>query len=342
MKGSKITDTQRRQYRQLIEDAANRALIDSGIDGNTLQNFIRDGGVTRSRITSGIRSIFPNNQFSDEEINSNCGYPMEYKIRPIMEQVEILRERLSFKGCSINEKIISRSLPEGAEGWFVIPNWEKSGMRNYQGAAGRMPDSLINYGYCDFNADFFRRHILTEKALRFIYQQQREFDFLIIPAQFGLRHKGKSVRHARETFFSGEFGLGVYEVGCMILTHPEREFDKEQIHIDCAGDEYNMKATRTFSGTISLGTCGERKLVCDVRAYDIYSTDPLIIPNDMRLRSSGLVSIDVRDGRGKRIYYYDHKSDKLYEDLPRLINISLEYDSRVSEYYGSATGFLME
>ena len=74
----------------------------------------------------------------------------------------------------------------------------------------------------------------------------QEGDILVIPAQFGFRHRGKSVRRARETFYDNEFGLSSFTVGTMLLTHPEREVEWEQLHIDCSGDEYSPDADGQF------------------------------------------------------------------------------------------------
>ena len=78
--------------------------------------------------------------------------------------------------------------------------------------------------------------------------EQKDFDILVVPAQFGLRHKGRSVRRAREVFTANEFGLGAFAIGIMLLTHPEREVQWEQLHVDCAGDEFAPGADGVFSG----------------------------------------------------------------------------------------------
>ncbi|MBU0624750.1 hypothetical protein KKF05_00220 [Patescibacteria group bacterium] len=75
-----------------------------------------------------------------------------------------------------------------------------------------------------------------------------DFDILVVPAQFGLRHRGRSVRRAREVFMANEFGLGAFAIGIMLLTHPEREVQWEQLHVDCAGDEFAPEAGGGFSG----------------------------------------------------------------------------------------------
>jgi hypothetical protein len=62
-----------------------------------------------------------------------------------------------------------------------------------------------------------------------------------------MRHRGKSVRRARETFASNEFGLGAFAIGCMALVHPERYVRWEELDTDCAGDEFAPDANGVFS-----------------------------------------------------------------------------------------------
>jgi hypothetical protein len=84
------------------------------------------------------------------------------------------------------------------------------------------------------------------KAFQKLGNEQKGHDILIVPCQFGLRHRGRSVRRAREVMNTVEFGLDAFAVGCMILTHPEREVKWEQLHVDCAGDEFSPDADGDF------------------------------------------------------------------------------------------------
>lgn len=59
-----------------------------------------------------------------------------------------------------------------------------------------------------------------------------------IEIQTGQKYKGKSVKEARELFGSNEFGLGAYEVACIVLAKPELLTQWEDLGIDCPGDEY--------------------------------------------------------------------------------------------------------
>lgn len=78
-------------------------------------------------------------------------------------------------------------------------------------------------------------------------------DILIIPAQFGLLHRGKSARRAQATFQRKEFGLGIVAVSAMLLTHPERKEIAGRLWINCIGDEYSHQATEQFTETLGFG-----------------------------------------------------------------------------------------
>jgi len=79
--------------------------------------------------------------------------------------------------------------------------------------------------------------------------EQSDHDILVVPAQFGLCHRGRSTRRAREVFQANEFGLGAFAFGIMILTHPERFTKYEDLCVDCSGDEYTPDADGDFSDT---------------------------------------------------------------------------------------------
>ena len=46
---------------------------------------------------------------------------------------------------------------------------------------------------------------------------------------------------------ANEFGLGAFASSIMVLTHPERLVQWEQLHVDCAGDEFSPGADGDFS-----------------------------------------------------------------------------------------------
>ena len=87
--------------------------------------------------------------------------------------------------------------------------------------------------------------------------EQKGYGILVVAAQFGLRHRGRSVRRAREVFAENEFGLGAFAVGIMLLTHPRREVQWEQLHVECAGDEFAPEANGDFSYAPGFGFSGD-------------------------------------------------------------------------------------
>ncbi|MDD5437978.1 MAG: hypothetical protein PHC70_02425 [Patescibacteria group bacterium] len=78
-----------------------------------------------------------------------------------------------------------------------------------------------------------------------LYDQQKS-DLLLVPAQFGLRHRGRSVRRVREIYLANEFGLGIFATCIMLLTDPERLEKYNDLWINCAGDEYKPWGRRVW------------------------------------------------------------------------------------------------
>ena len=182
-------------------------------------------------------------QFAGEEVASSHAYPSGYVVKDIAKQVSRLRE-LFPELVGADEQISSKPLPPNAEGWFAIPKWQT--LAPTYGEAVEKVLAMIgskrtfyNYRKGQTGPEYLRQHAKTVKMFQKLGDEQKDFDILVVPAQFGLRHRGRSVRRAREVFMANEFGLGAFAIGIMLLTHPEREVRLEQLHIDC-GDEYSF------------------------------------------------------------------------------------------------------
>jgi hypothetical protein len=192
--------------------------------------------------------------FANEEVKSNYGYPSGYAVKPVCEQLVELSKH--FNGLDTNGVLACSkelpALPAGAEGWFAVPRWEKVA-KSYNEAVERVLDliaktrTFYNYRKGELGPKYLRLSERTAVALQMIGERQKG-DFLLIPAQFGLTHRGRSVRRVRVVYAPHEFGLGSFITGCMILSHPERLVQWEQLHIDCPGDEYAPVADGVFSG----------------------------------------------------------------------------------------------
>ena len=248
---TQITEGQKKQYKRFVEDAGDKALSEVQLDKDELQMLIENGDEFQSRIITAIRELSVSNQFADEEVQSSYAYPKGYKVKGITDQTNILRQLFPGIGFA-DEKLAEQPLPPNAEGWFAIPKWQTLAP-TYGEAVEKVLAMIASkrkfYNYRDgqLGAEYLRQHQKTVKMFQKLGDGQKDFDILVVPAQFGLRHKGRSVRRAREVFAANEFGLGAFAIGIMLLTHPEREVQWEQLHVDCAGDEFAPGAGGDFS-----------------------------------------------------------------------------------------------
>jgi len=119
----------------------------------------------------------------------------------------------------------------------------------------------LNLAIKELSADKFKDNLfsnslkdkLNEKHLRLTTKtflahsklNEQPGDFWVFPFQFGASHWGSSVRRARANFKQIEFGLGVYEVAILLITHPDR-LQRKTINIDCAGVELTLKPNNDF------------------------------------------------------------------------------------------------
>jgi len=259
-----ITSGQEKQYKRFFDDARDKALKEANLGKDGMQELIEKGDEFQSRIMIAIKELSVSNQFADEEVESSYGYLSGYKPKGITEQTNILRQLFLDIGYA-DEKLAEQPLPANTEGWFAIPKWQ-SVAKTYNKAVQKVLELIkqqrkgkfCNYREGQLGAKHLRQHERTAKKLEVLADQQKGYDILVVAAQFGLRHRGRSVRRAREVFTANEFGLGAFEIGCMLLTHPERLQHYDDLWIDCAGDEYAPGAFDDFSHVPSFGFYGGR------------------------------------------------------------------------------------
>jgi hypothetical protein len=154
------------------------------------------------------------------------------KIKTLKEQYEILKKY--FPEHKFEEPKELPKLPEGAEGWFLIPTLRGT----YQEALQKVLDAIK-----EDRGDNFVSYPDISKIEGYIQNNlvldcPRAGDFFVYPAQTGERYRRKSVKEVRDNLPKNEFLLNSYEVGCILLSHSERLSKCENLWIDCAGDKY--------------------------------------------------------------------------------------------------------
>jgi len=265
-----ITDGQKKQYKRFVEDATNRgvelALEKVSLDKTGFQRLLENGDEFNSTIAEVIvsktRELSVSNQFADEEVKSSYGYLSGYKPKGITEQTNILRQLFPGIGFA-DEKLVSQPVPEGAEGWFAIPKWQSTAP-TYGEAVQKVLDLIkktrdgkfYNYREGQLGPKNLRQSEKSAKMFQKLGEEQRDHDILVVPAQFGILHRGRSVRRAREVMNANQFGLGAFAIGIMLLTHPERLQNYDDLWIDCAGDEFSPEADGDFSRAPCFGFRG--------------------------------------------------------------------------------------
>ncbi|MFH1451503.1 MAG: hypothetical protein ABIF89_02775 [bacterium] len=242
-----ITSGQEKQVKRIIEDAVGRAFREGSFDKERVQRLIENGREFQVCIIDAMRRLSAIDQSGDKDmVESSYAYPEGYMIKGIAEQIETLRR--FFPGIICPAKtLVSRSMSfrlANTEGWFAIPRWQKvattygKAVEIVLGLVNRQRDGKLYKPRRDVLEELhLQQHERTMRMLETLGYQQMDCDILIVAAQFGFRHRGRSVLRAREDFAANEFGLGAFEVGCMLLTHPERFVSPDDLGIDCAGDE---------------------------------------------------------------------------------------------------------
>lgn len=208
------------------------------------------------------------NGFANEEVRSKYGYLSGYrKPTSLPDQLDHLLKlfpSLRVASPSLVEQIARGDvkLPQHAEGWFAIPNLAKAEvMKLFGGSYSRAVQTVLdkitetrkgnfhNYLQGQIKEDQIRQSAQSVEFWKQFSEAQGNPDILIIAAQFGLRHRGRSVRRAQVVMedTSGEIGLGAFHIGIMLLTHPVRLQHYDDLWIDAAGDEFAPGYDGVFS-----------------------------------------------------------------------------------------------
>ncbi len=224
----------------------------------------------------------------DKAVASHYAYPEGYRCNPIGEQIQALATMFDLDPAQAltHAKTLPEELPEGAEGWFAYvkpsalsPSYGETLERVLTLIGESRP--LQRNGFDGAIVDQCVRQSKRTNAMLTQLTSRQKGDIIIIPAQLGLHHRGKSIRRAEETFTANEFGLTALIVGCIALTHPERFAWVGELDIDCAGDEYSPAADGQFGWSFYFSFDDGRLkfgLRCPSDAYGCYGSASGFLP----------------------------------------------------------------
>ena len=250
------TDSQNAQLHDFLGEAVDSACTQAieQLDRQSVQTVLEMGKKLKGEIAESLVQIIHkhtiSDKFKDEEVPSNRVYPPTYKVRPVEAQVTEMKKLFPSLG-SCMEKMARKPLLEGAEAWFAIPRWQALAP-TYNEATEMMLTALAsrrkfqNRIVGRLGEIYLRQSERTRLSEKILADQQQGHDFLVIPIQAGMLHRGCSARRARIAMAGNEFGLGVFTVACILLTHPERLSSEDTLMIDCGGDEYSVRGDYTF------------------------------------------------------------------------------------------------
>lgn len=239
-------DSKGRKFVSIVETAYDKA----GLTETEAQRVNDTPGLS-GMIAQFIAKHRVTTKYKDEEVTSNYGYLSGHKPILVHDQVEMLKKKFPELGDSPTVGNLAGDVPNGAEGKFAIPNlWRPEPV-----LTGTYNDNVVRvlnlikqarngkfYNYRDgqLGPERLRQSARAEATMRKLSEEQGHPDILVIAAQFGLTHRGRSVRRAGEVMVDqGQYGLGVFAIGVMLLTHPERLQHYNDLWIDCAGDEFD-------------------------------------------------------------------------------------------------------
>ncbi len=256
---AQATAGQIKQINRFGSDAIEKVLGEFGLDNPGAQRVIEHGDefseAIRIAVLASLKDLSVFDKYKNEEVSSTYGYLSGYKKpKSITEQTNILRQMFPGIGFA-DEKLAEREVPKNADnGWFAIPKWQ-SLAPTYGEAVQLVLNKLnesrngafYNYREGELGPDQLRQSAKTVSMFQKLAEEQSKYDILVVAAQFGIRHRGRSVRRVREILLGNEFGLGAFAVGIMLLTHPERFQHDNDLYIDCAGDEFKPSDEHEFS-----------------------------------------------------------------------------------------------
>lgn len=168
-------------------------------------------------------------------------YPKNYSVKPISEQSEILTKHF---GSMVLQN--GTDLSEQSEGIFAIPHYKLIAPTYNKAVMKVMKAITSTRNTYDYQSGNWTAQYLRQLSIKQNFWNAQKEEIILIPAQFGLIHRGKSVETVCTGLSNNELPLGIYECLIMLLTHPDRLQSYDNLWIDCPGDEYSLVAAAVF------------------------------------------------------------------------------------------------
>lgn len=251
-----ITSDQETQFIRFAEDAGKfgaKLALKKGLLGKTgLQQLLRRGDEFKSVVADAViaatSDLAVTDRYKDEERKSTYVYPAGYQPKPLEAQVAILRDKWPKLNVGAWIAGLENTVPTGAEFLSAFVRWQalapvyNDAVNNeiLPALSDQRGGKFKNWRKGQLGPDRLQQHPHTVNALERIASVQQG-DILVTGSQFGMTHRGRSVRRAREVIFAsdfGEFGHGSFTGGCLLLTHPERLVSYDDLWLDFPGDQY--------------------------------------------------------------------------------------------------------
>jgi len=232
---------------KLTEDEAQRVNNTRGL-AKLIADFIEESRVA--------------DRYIKQQVASTWTYPPEYKgAKDPKTQCQALASLLPGLNPEPNwswlEAYRGMEIPSWVEGIFAVPSeyamhalfhpaeYDRADAycASVSMLMGKIADSRKFYNYRDGQIDksHLWRSDRTTELMDALWELQGRPDIILMPAQLGMRHRGRSVLRAHECFVASEFGGGSLEGLAIALTHPERFVRWEQLHMDL-DDEFSTEA----------------------------------------------------------------------------------------------------
>lgn len=253
------TQGQARQVRRLLAEVGEEAVRKLELSKEQAQRLI--GAPRRdleAALAASLKGFTVTDEFASEEVPSDYEYLSGYVgARPHAKQFEVIKS-LFPQAESYDAVLASKGAPAGSEGSFLVLPWQKVAATYGEAvkvvmALLRRPGGLELLSHLEsVLPERLREERRKTDAMTSIATAQAGHDVLVVPAQLGILHRGRSTRRACAVMEDNEFPLGVYETAFILHLHLNRLEHRFDLAMQCGGDVYRTGDSRKFDRTPEL------------------------------------------------------------------------------------------